>query len=121
MDMTAYAQALLASVTLNTIIPLAILFTFLCISWWMLRKAQKKPDFNIENMLRDENGKESATRYIALMAFAFSSWMLAVEVLAAKLDTQRFFYYLLAWSGSLVLADLVKRWDGSLPFTKPKE
>ena len=45
-------------------------------------------------------------------------WALAVQVFAATLSADLFFYYLSAWSGALVFTKFADKWDGSLPFGK---
>jgi hypothetical protein len=117
-DLTAYGAALLSSVTIRVLIPLLILFVLLGIAWRLLTLAQRKAGFNIEQMFTDEQGKASAARFLAMMAFAISSWALAVQVFAATLTPELFFYYLAAWSGALVFTKFADKWDGSLPFGK---
>lgn len=117
-QVTSYAQALLASVTINVIVPLLILAVLLVVIMRLLSLAQRKAEFNIEQMLHDDQGKPSAVRFLSLMAFAISSWYLAVRVLSGKPDPQEYLYYLVAWSGALVFVKFADKWNGSLPFGK---
>lgn len=111
-----YAAALLSSVTIRVLIPLVILFLLLGIAWRLITLAQRKDGFQIEQMFTDEAGKVSAARFLALLAFAISSWALAVQVFSATLSPELYFYYLAAWSGALVFTKFADKWDGSLPF-----
>jgi hypothetical protein len=113
-----YLQALLASVTISVIVPLAMFVLMLGSFWYLLAKAQSKPDFHIEQIFLDETGKPSAVPMISLMAFAFSVWYLAVRALSGKPDPQEFLYFLIAWSGAVVMIELAKKWDGRLPWSK---
>jgi len=115
---TSYLQALMATVTINVIVPILILVALLVVIMRLLVMAQRKPDFNIELMLQDDAGKPSAVRFLSLMAFAISSWYLAVRVLSGKPDPQEYLYYLIAWSGALVFVKFADKWNGSLPFGK---
>jgi hypothetical protein len=117
-SLTTYLAALLSSVTIRVLIPLVILFLLLGIAWRLLTLAQRKHGFNIEQMFTDETGKASAARFLAMMAFAISSWALAVQVFSATLNAELYFYYLAAWSGALVFTKFADKWDGSLPFGK---
>lgn len=114
----SYLQALLSSVTINVIVPLVILFALIGFSWRLLVLAQRKSDFNIEEMFKDEAGKPSSVRFIMLMAFAISSWYLAVRVLSGKPEPIEYLYYLGTWSGAAVFIKLAERWTGQLPFAK---
>jgi hypothetical protein len=113
-----YTAALLSSVTIRVIIPLVILAVLLAIAWRLLTLAQRKDGFAIEMMLTDETSKPSAARFLALMAFAISSWYLAARVFSGTPDPVEYFYYLCAWSGALVFTKFADKWDGSLPFGK---
>lgn len=115
---TSYLQALMATVTINVIVPLLILFMLFGTAWYMLWLAQRKEAFNIEQMFLDENGKVSAARVISTLAFAVSSWYIAIDRLSANPSAEMFLYFLLAWSSSLVLSKVADKWNGSLPFGK---
>jgi hypothetical protein len=86
----------------------------------MMAQAQKKDTFNLEEMFHDENGKTSASRVIAFLAFAFSSWDLMSARLSGQADAEQFAYYLFAWSGALVFVKMADKWNGTLPFGKEK-
>lgn len=113
-----YLQALMASVTVNTIIPLVILLALSLFIWRVLALAQRSRGFDITQVFRDENGKISGLSFIMLLAFAMSCWYLAVDRLSAKPDPTVFLFFLLAWAGSPAMLELAKRWDGQLPFAR---
>lgn len=116
--LSTYAQALLASVTINVIVPLFILVVMMFSVWRLVVYAQRKPDFNIERMFLDDDGKPSAARFIMLLAFAFSCWYLAVRVLSGNPDPTEFYAFLAAWASSLTLLKAAEKWNGALPFAK---
>lgn len=118
---TDYAQALMASVTINVIIPLLILVVMMASIWRLVLFAQRKEGFNIERIFLDEEEKPSAARLIMLMAFAFSCWYLSARVFSGKPDANEFYAFLAAWASSLTLIKLAEKWNGQLPFTKPPQ
>lgn len=117
-QLTTYAQALLASVTINVIVPLVILFMMMLAVWRLVVYAQRKPDFNIEKIFLDDEGKPSAARFVMLMAFAFSCWYMACARLAGAVTANEFYAFLATWGSSPTLMRLAERWNGSLPFSK---
>lgn len=114
-----YAEALVASVTIQVIVPLVMFGLMLAAFWYLLHKAQKKADFHIEQVFVDSaTGKTSAVNVVALMAFAYSVWYMTVLAMTGKQGTQEFLYFLLFWSGAPVAMELAKKWDGRLPWAK---
>lgn len=114
-----YVEALIASVTIQVIIPLVMFGLMLAAFWYLLHKAQKKADFHIEQVFIDpHSGKTSGTAVVTLMAFAYSVWYMTVLALSGKPSTTEFGYFLLFWSGAPVALELAKRWDGRLPWAK---
>ena len=114
-----YTEALMASLTINVLVPLVILLIIAVCVWVLFARAQANANFHIENVLRDQDGKESAARVIMFGCFAITSWVLAVMVFALPnhvLDA--LFYYLLFWSGTDVAKDLIQKWNGQMPFAK---
>lgn len=115
---TPYAQALIASVTINVIVPLVILALLMLFIWVLLRAAQSKKDFHIEQVFIDpDTGKVTVSRFTILMAFAISTWYLASDAFGQR-TPELFYAYLAAWSNSLTLLTLAQRWNGVLPFAK---
>jgi hypothetical protein len=120
-DYLAAAAALFNAFTWDKVIPLLTLVAMFGAITWMLKRAQAKPDFHLEQMFWDENDKTSASRVIALFAFAVSSWDLMAARMADKSTPEQFWGYLAAWSGALVFVKFADKWDGSLPFGKGKQ
>lgn len=110
--------ALLSATTFTIIMPVIILTALVGIICWLIVRAQSREGFRFEQIFIDENGKSSSTRFLALMAFAISSWYMAVKVLTAAEASSEFLYYLLAWSGALVFSKAAEKWNGSVPFGK---
>jgi hypothetical protein len=122
LQVAGYFEALLASVTIRVIIPLLILILVSVFIWWMIAKASANNDFHIEEVLLDaKDGKVSSTRLLAFLAFAISSWYLAVDVINGAPNYLVYLIYLLGWSGSLLLKEAVLKWNGQLPFAKSGE
>jgi hypothetical protein len=119
-DYLAAAAALFNAFAFEKVVPLAALVVMMVAIGWLLNKAQAKEGFNIEQMFWDENSKVSASRVIAFMAFAFSSWDLMAARLGGTHSPEQFWGYLAAWSGALVFVKFADKWDGSLPFGKGK-
>lgn len=96
-------------------IPAVVLGMMLFASWFMIRSAQKRTDFDFGNMLKDECGRESAIRVAQLVALAFSSWFVMYDTIHNKMgDPTILLIYLGVWSGAKVadkLADaLIAKW-----------
>lgn len=111
--MQAVRERLLALVDL----PAVVLVALLLVSAWVLWRAQKSGRYDLGNMLRDADGKESAQRLAVLGAFAVSSWYLMRAGLAsAELNSELYWAYLVTWSGSHVLIKAIEKWDGRFPW-----
>lgn len=96
-------------------IPAILLSVMLGATWFMVRTAQKRHDFDFGNMLKDEGGKESATRLAILVALCMSSWALIFDTMKnGVVNDKLLMIYLLVWSGTKVaekIADaLVAKW-----------
>ena len=88
---------------------LVLALTLLCAAFVMVR-AQGRQDFDFAEMLKDEQGKPSAFRLIGFGAFGVTSWVLMLHGVSEKMDDWMWRDYLLAWSGSVVLAKAVDAW-----------
>lgn len=117
-QLSTYAQALLASVTINVIVPLVILVVEMFAVWRLVVYAQRKPGFAIEQIFLDDQGKPSSARFVMLLAFAFSCWYLSAARLSGNATANEFYAFLAAWAASPTLMKLAERWNGSLPFSK---
>lgn len=115
-QLAAYSRALLASVTIGVILPGLLLVVLLLFAWYVLWQAQKREDFDIADLLR-ENGKVSTWRFASLMAFALHSAYFYAS-LFHKPDPELFLWYGLLWGGAPAALILAEKWNGALPFAK---
>jgi hypothetical protein len=100
--------SILSAITAYIDIPAIILGMMLAAAWFMIRSAQKRDDFDFGNMLKDDGGKESATRMGILVAMCFSSWSLMYDTIHNKqVDPTVILIYLCVWSGTKVAEKLV--------------
>lgn len=87
---------------------------------WMALRAQRGGRLDFANMLRDEAGKESASRFGVLLAVVGSNWVLMKAALQQNPAlTELMWAYLIAWSASPALRELAAKWNGVLPWSKP--
>jgi hypothetical protein len=89
-----------------------VLFLILLASAVIVWRAQAGTTFDFGNMLRDEEGKESALRLAAFGSFGISTWVLMQLAVTAALTETYFAIYLLTWSGSAVLSKFLEIWKG---------
>jgi hypothetical protein len=107
---------------IQQLIPSTVLIVLLLLMAYVLFSAQKsREDFDIANMLKDENGKESGLRLALLVSLAISSWAVVTMVLNNTLSTNVWVGYLATWSGSLVFIKAADKWNGNLPFSSKGE
>lgn len=108
------------TLSLNIDLPALILFVMLLMAAFVMWRAQSRRGFDFGNMLRDENGKESAVRIGVLVSLAISSWYVMNHALLAGANSnpQIFGLYVFAWSGALVFVKAADKWNGSLPWGK---
>ena len=114
-----YLAALASSLTIGVIVPLLILAIVLRILRNLLLKAQASEGFDIAQVLKDDDGKVSSIRFLSFLAFAISTWALAVVMFAHPdhIDSA-FLAYLIVWSASRPALELAQKWNGQLPFAK---
>lgn len=119
-QVVTYLQALLGQLTIGVIIPLLLFFVMLLPSVWILWRAQQRPDFDAADFFRDENKKLSFGRLGSGFALGVTAWGYAVAVVNGHHSWELMLAFGSLWSGSLVLLEASKKWDGSLPFGKGK-
>lgn len=107
---TSYLEALLASVTINVLVPLVAFALIFGMFVWVLFRAQKGDNFDASEFLRDDGGKLSKAGLFAFIACATHTWALMVETINARLTTEFVAVYALTWSGSLVLLEAIRAW-----------
>lgn len=108
----SYFEALMASVTINVIVPLVAFALIFGLFAWVLVRAQRRDDFDAGDFLRDEAGKLSKGGLFAFIACAAHTWALMVETINARLTVEFSTIYALTWSGSLILLEAIKVWKG---------
>lgn len=121
-QVASYFEALMASVTINVIIPLVMFLTMFGLFLWVLVKAQRtnarNEHFDVSQFLRDDAGKLSSVRLFAFVALCVHTWAIAVECVNARLTENHMVVYAVTWSSSLILKGAVEKWDGRLPWAK---
>lgn len=121
-QVAGYAEALLSSLTLNTIVPGLMLAGMALMFVWVLFKAQRRTSvnehFDASQFLRDESDKLSSMRLFAFIAVSIHTWVIAVETMNARITPDMMVIYSVTWSSSLVLKEAVSKWNGSLPWAK---
>jgi hypothetical protein len=96
-----------------------ILIVLLLLGVFVMWRAGRDGTFKWSDMLRDGEGKPSASRLGIFVSLAVSSYV--VMVMATKIDsfiTDVLFWFLLTWSGTLIFVKIVDKWDGRTPFTR---
>jgi hypothetical protein len=114
----SYLQALIASVTIQVIVPGAMFGLMVGVFVWVVAKAQKREDFDASQFLRDDAGKLSSVRLFAFVSLGVHTWVIAVETMASRITSDQMTIYAVTWSGSLVLAEAVGKWNGVLPWAR---
>lgn len=120
-EATNYLQALMASVTIGVILPAVLLVSLLGFACLVLCRAQKRPDFDIADLLREPDAvgtmRVSTWRFCSLMAFAIHSAYLYAS-LFHKPDAELFIWYGFLWGGAPAAVILAEKWTGVLPWAK---
>lgn len=102
-------------ITAGIAIPSLMLLFMLVLLTYVLLMAQRRPDFDIAQVLKDDQGKLSAMRAFAFVALGVSCWVIATLTLKGTLTPDYFLYFLVCWANTPVAMVLAQRWDGSLP------
>jgi hypothetical protein len=109
-QLQTYLTALASSLTVGVVIPITILVGIVFAIYLLIARAQQDPEFNIQNVLKDENGKESFERILGFGCFAASTWVLAVVVFALpNVLTEAYITYLAAWGGTSTVKEIARR------------
>lgn len=97
-------------------IPNALLVFLVALSAWVLHTAQREPSFDIGQMLTDENGKPSSSRFAVLISLGITSYILAYVFVNKKVEDstlQNMFYaYIITWASSKAVEKLIDAWSG---------
>lgn len=113
-----YLQALLASVTIQVLVPGLMFLLMVGVFMWVVWRSQARDDFDASQFLRDDAGKLSSVRLFAFISLGVHTWVIAVETMASRITPDQMLIYALTWSGSLVLAEAVGKWNGILPWAR---
>lgn len=90
-------------------IPVIVLVALAILGGFVLWKAQQRTDFDWGNMLKDENGKESAVRMGILVSLSVSTWWVVWMALHKVLGIYEQLLYLGTWSGVALAAKLIDK------------
>jgi hypothetical protein len=105
----------------------AMVFTaLLMIGVWVMWKSQQAEDFDMKDMLRDDKGKPSSSRFAVFVSLAGTTWALMYHVVYTKgqISPVIFLGYALIWSASPALikvadAYFMKQGQGTSPPADP--
>lgn len=101
--------------------PFAVLLLLLASLGCMLWKAQKSGKLDLAQMFTDGEGRASGGKFAILGAWIISSWFLMAVIVTKQHDNVLIVcmgIYLLFWSGAPIALELVKKWNGHLPWSK---
>jgi cell division protein FtsW (lipid II flippase) len=109
---------LLETTTFEIVIPALILLCVGLLLIYVLFSAQRRPDFDIAEFLKDDKGRYSALRAWGFICLGVHSWWVATLVFQ-KLSTENYFLYFgMIWAGTPILIKFAERWTGNLPFAQ---
>jgi hypothetical protein len=111
-DVLAAAASLFNAWTFDKFIPLCTLIGMACLFVWVIFAAQRRPDFDASEFLRDEKGKLSWGRLGAFICLMTMTWVVFVRTLNDKLTVEEMALYAVTWSGSLILLQALEVWKG---------
>jgi hypothetical protein len=78
----SYFEALLSSLTVGVVMPLLIMGLAVALMWILIARAQKDPNFNIAEVLLDEQNKASSERILTIGTWVVSSATLTIIIFA---------------------------------------
>lgn len=87
----------------------------------MLWRAQRSGKLDMAQMFHDTEGRASGGKFAILGAWIISSWFLMAAMVSKLSDMVLIAcmgIYLLFWSGAPIALELVRKWDGRLPWSK---
>jgi hypothetical protein len=91
-------------------LPVVVLIALACLGGYVMWRAQKRDGFDFSNMLRDENGKESAVRLGILVSLAISTWWVVWMALHNILGVYEQLLYLGTWAGVAAISKAIETW-----------
>lgn len=93
----------------NINFPAIVLIVIFSVGGYILHQIQKKNEnFDIADMLRDDNGKPSSSRLFAFAALGTSTWTLMYTVFQNQTVPEWMYIgYMCVWSGTKIVEKLV--------------
>lgn len=105
MDLTV----ILSFISAYLSVPSIALLVMFCGAFYVLKAAQRREDFDLGNMFKNEAGKESVVAMGAMIAIILSGWVLVYDTVTnGVVDQNIYLIYLAIWSGSKVAEKLVE-------------
>lgn len=111
-DYLAAAAALFNAFTFDKLVPFVTLVGMAILFGWVLFKAQKGPEFDAAEFLKDGSSKLSFGRLAAFICCMTHTWVVFVRTLNEKITVEELALYAVTWSGSLVLMQGIEAWRG---------
>lgn len=97
-------------------VPNAVLVFLILLSAWILRTAQRDPQFEIGIMLTDDNGKPSSSRFAVLISLGVTSYLIAYVFVHKNVSDSTlldmFYAYIITWASSKSVEKLIDAWAG---------
>lgn len=102
----------------NITVPHFTLAVLLGLCFWIFWQAQKSPEFDIVQLMTDENGKASASRFAILISVATTSYLMFYvtqqgrngQPFSEQFVLTIFITYILTWSASKTIETIVTLW-----------
>jgi len=111
-DYIAAAGALFNAFTFDRLIPFLSLILMSGLFIWVLFQAQKGPEFDASEFLRDDRNKLSWGRLAAFICCMCHTWVVFSRTLNDKITFEELVLYAVTWSGSMVLLQAIDAWKG---------
>jgi hypothetical protein len=99
-------------------VPKVVLVVLLAGFAWSLWRVQKRADFDLAEMYKDDNGKVSAFRFIAVGTWVAATWYTMQTMMDGVPDDYTFFVYVAVFSGAKVAEKMIEKWNGVMPWSK---
>lgn len=95
-------------------IPNILLVCLLILAAWVFMVAQASPKFDTVEMLLDESGKASSSRFAVFIALGLSTYLLSYAFINKSISDDNLLYmfgvYIVTWAGSKTLEKAVEGW-----------
>ncbi len=118
--MEAFFINILTGIVASFNLPSVALMVLFVGAFYVLHAAQKRPDFDLGNMFKNDSGKESAVALGILIAIILSGWVLVYDTISNQtIDSTIYSIYLGIWSGTTMGSKLLEvlkiKWSGPTP------